>query len=243
MGRVAPVSVLCALNERVWSTYHELAGAYQHQDKDSREYLITRMLYIAEATSTAIRLNASWLLSPSAMSLLRDRYEQTVRFSWLVRNPDGTEFEKYERSMRGKMNALVRDMPPKTRDVYQQMTGRPLPSWATETPSKEERAHLNEWSSLDLRSMVKKRDAFAPIADTHLAKETLEHWYNAIYSQLSSVTHYDRFAIELLGLQISPDGVFPLPSQHWPRMLILQNCLFDLIQGFETTLLCHKRDA
>jgi hypothetical protein len=123
------------------------------------------------------------------------------------------------------------------------MTDLPLPTWATEAPSKEERAHLNEWSSLDLRSMVKKRDAFRPIADTHLARETLERWYGAIYSQLSSVTHYDRFAIELLGLQISPDGAFSLPSQHWPRMLILQNCLFDIIQCFEATLLCHKRDA
>jgi hypothetical protein len=76
------------------------------------------MLYIAEATSTAIRLTASWLLNPAAMSLLRDRYEQTIRFSWLVRSPDGAEFEKYERSMHGKMNALVRDMSPQLRDVY-----------------------------------------------------------------------------------------------------------------------------
>jgi hypothetical protein len=51
------------------------------------------MLYIAEITSTAIRLNATWALTPAAMSLLRDRYEQTVRFSWLVRNGAFVFFE------------------------------------------------------------------------------------------------------------------------------------------------------
>ena len=243
MGRVVPVDGLCALTERVWSTYHDLAGPYEHQDTRGREYLITRMLYIAEATSIAIRLNASWLLSPSAMSLLRDRYEQTIRFSWLARSPNEIEFDKYERSMRSKMNVLVRDMPPQTREAYQQLTGHPLPAWATETPSREERANLNEWNTLDLRSMAKKRDAIPPIADTHLARETLERWYGPIYSQFSSVTHYDRFAIELLGLQISPDGTFALPARHWPGMLMLQNCLFDTIQCFETALVCHKQDA
>jgi hypothetical protein len=65
----------------VWRTYNELTAGYIHSNQNSREYLILRMLYIAEITSTAIRLNATWALTPAAMSLLRDRYEQTVRFS------------------------------------------------------------------------------------------------------------------------------------------------------------------
>jgi len=70
------------------------------------------MLYIAEITSTAIRLNATWALTPAAMSLLRDRYEQTVRFSWLVRNPDKKEFEKYERTKVAKINSTSGTLTP-----------------------------------------------------------------------------------------------------------------------------------
>ena len=172
-----PIAALYALAERVWSTYHDLTDAYEHKGQDSREYLIFRMLYIAEITSTAIRLNASWALTHAGMSLLRDRYEQVVRFSWLVRNPDQTEFRKYERAIFAKMHSLVRNMNPETRAHYQELTGNPLPAWATETLSKEDRAHLDAWNALDLRSMVAKRDAFPPIADTALAKQRLDECY------------------------------------------------------------------
>lgn len=49
--------------------------------------LVRRMVYIGETTSVALRLNAIWALTLPAFSLCRDRYEQTVRFSWLARQP------------------------------------------------------------------------------------------------------------------------------------------------------------
>ena len=230
------MAALCDLTERVWSTYQDITGTYVHKGDDTREYLAFRMLYIAEVTSSAVRLNASWALTLAAMSLLRDRYEQVVRFSWLFRNPDQTEFQKYERSKFSKINSLVRNMSPETRSRYQELMGQPLPAWATETPSKEERAQLDAWNMLDLRSMVMRRDAFPPVADTALAKQPLAQWYGSIYSQFSSVTHYDRYAIELLGLQETADGSPFLGSQpHWPGLLILQNAHFDLIQCFEAS--------
>jgi len=45
------------------------------------------MMYIAEVTSNGIRLTATWGLTPAAVSLLRDRYEQAVRFSGLSGTP------------------------------------------------------------------------------------------------------------------------------------------------------------
>ena len=123
-----PIGAFCDLTERVWSTYLDLAGGYRHEDPKSREFLIVRMLYIAEITSSAIRLNASWSLTHAAMSLLRDRYEQVVRFSWLVRNPDQTIFQQYERSMFAKINSIIRNMAPETRASYQKTTGLPLPA-------------------------------------------------------------------------------------------------------------------
>jgi hypothetical protein len=238
-----PLSACCELTERVWLTYHDLVGGYAHAGQASREFLIVRMLYIAEIASTAVRLNASWALTHAAMSLLRDRYEQTIRFSWLVRNPDQSEFAKYERAIYAKMNSIIRNMDPATRQRHVDTVG-PLPAWATEQTTKDDRAVLDAWGSLDLRSMAKRRDALPPIADTILAKQNLADTYEAIYSQFSSVAHYDRFSIELLGLQKTPTGGVMLAAQpYWPTMLLVQNALFDIIQCFEAAQICHKKDA
>ena len=44
-------------------------------------------------------------------------------------------------------------------------------------------------------------------------------WYESIYSQFSSVSHYDRYSIELLGIQPAPDGTLVLAAQpHWPKL-------------------------
>jgi hypothetical protein len=82
------IAAFCDFGERVWETYRDFATQHGPIFPKTREYLVVRMVYIAEITSNAIRLTATWGLTPAAMSLLRDRYEQTVRFSWLVRNPD-----------------------------------------------------------------------------------------------------------------------------------------------------------
>jgi len=238
-----PLSACTELTERIWLTYNDLVGPYRHGSNESREFLIVRMLYIAEVTSTAVRLNASWALTHAAMSLLRDRYEQTIRFSWLVRNPDQSQFAKYERSMFAKINSIVRNMDSATRNKRVETAG-PLPAWATEPLTKGEKATLDEWGSLDLRSMVKKRDALPPIADTLLAKESLASSYEAIYSQFSSVAHYDRFSIELLGLQKSPSGGVMLGTMpYWATVILVKNALFDLIQCFEAAQICYKKDT
>jgi hypothetical protein len=237
-----PIAAFCELSERVWSSYNELAGRI-HIGQNSREYLITRMLYIAEVTSTAIRLNATWALTHAAMSLLRDRYEETIRFSWLIRNPDPEEFAKYQRAMVAKINSIVRNLDAETIRRFEEEMG-PTPAWAMETLSKQDRAFLDEWNVLDLKSMATKRDAFPPLADTLLAKERLATSYEAIYRQFSSVSHYDRYSIELLGLQKTPDGSLMLAAQpHWPALLVLKTALFDIIHCFEAAQVCHKKDA
>src|SRR6202035_5914667 len=67
--------------------------------------------------------------------------------------------------------------------------------------------------------MAAKRDALPPFSDSVLAKESLLHWYESIYSQFSSVSHYDRYSIELLGIQPAPDGTLVFAGQpHWPKL-------------------------
>jgi hypothetical protein len=243
-ARQPPVAACCRLTERVWLTYNDLAESNRLRDPHSREFMILRMLYIAEITSSAVRLNASWGLTHAAMSLLRDRYEQTLRFSWLVRNPDPLAFEKYDRTKFAKMGDLARSANPETREHFEEMFGAKLPAWATEAPTKGQRAFFEEWSKLDLRSMGTKRDEFPPLADEPIAKEKLGSWYDNIYAQFSSVSHYDRYSIEMLKINKASDGRLILGTEpFWPRMLILQNAHFDIIQCFEAAHVCHKRDS
>src|SRR5580700_1129329 len=51
-------------------------------------------------------------------------YEQTVRFSYLVRSPNEEEFAKYERAIVAKMNSLVRTVNAETRKHYEELRVR-----------------------------------------------------------------------------------------------------------------------
>src|ERR1700755_1648974 len=60
--------------------------------------------------------------------------------------------------------------------------------------------------------------------------------YDHIYAQFSSVTHYDMYSMNILGLHKTPDGQLVLaPDPHFPSMINLHNALFNLIQCFEAT--------
>jgi hypothetical protein len=177
------------------------------------------------------------------MSLCRDRYEQVVRFSWLARQPDQTELKKYVRAYYGKMNNLMRNLPPQTRATFEQAGGK-LEQWMVEKPTKDQAEYLDSWNSLDLLSMAKKRDALPPLADAELARESLAYWYQPIYVQFSSVTHYDMFSMNILELRRSPQDTLVLsPDPQWPAVLVIQNALFDLIQCFECVSAFHKKQT
>jgi hypothetical protein len=138
---------------------------------------------------------------------------QAVRSSWLVRNPDDEELLKYQRAVFGKINALVRNVGNATVSRFEESMG-PIPSWVTEPLNKEQRAYLDAWNALDLRSMAQKRDALPPITDTPLAKRDLASWYNSVYAQFSSVSHYDRFSIEMVRPEENKDGTVVLSSNR-----------------------------
>lgn len=191
------------------------------------------MMYIAEVTSTAARLNASWALTHAGLSLLRDRYEQVVRFSWLARQPNNSEMVKYIASYYAKSIAIYQSLPQSIRDQWEKMPGS-LEKWMTEKPTKGQKAYLNRWNTLDLRSMAEKRDKLPPLSNIPLEKESLAHWYVSIYAQFSSVTHYDMYSINMLGLHKAPDGTYVLAADpFFPATINLHNSLFDLIQCYE----------
>jgi hypothetical protein len=237
------VSQLCDLDERVWEIFRMHARERGPIEHGSHDYLIVRMMHIAESTSNGIRMDATWGLIPPAMSLVRDRYEQTIRFSWLVRNPNKGEYEKYERFMIEKIRNVVRNIAPETVERFAEV-GQVLPLWTTQQLTKEERDYLEEWERLDLRSMAAKRDGFPPIANNRLSNEKLEPWYNAVYRQLSSISHYDRFAVEMVRPRPVEDCKVVMDFEpHWPQLLILYTVLLDIIQCYEGTSVCFDRDT
>jgi hypothetical protein len=236
------IAELCDLDERVWEVFRAHARERSPIHDGSQDYLIVRMMHIAESTSNAIRMDATWAFIPPTMSLVRDRYEQTVRFSWLVRNPDKEEYHKYERFMLAKIRKVARDIAPET--IKRFAKAGQLPLWITEPLSKEDREYLEEWEKLNLKSMAARRDGFPPIADNLLSREKLEKWYNAVYRQFSSVSHYDRFSIEMVSPQpYEGDTVVMGLQPHWSKLLILYTVLLDIIQCYEATSVCFEQDT
>jgi hypothetical protein len=194
------------------------------------------MMYIAEATSTAVRLNATWGLSTPAMSLARDRYEQVVRFSWLARQTTNLEWAKFLGSHYDKSNKLYRSMSDAQRKEFDKLTGA-LPSWMTSAPTKEKRKFLERWQATPLDVLARKRDELLGPGKSALDKATLADLYTPIYAQFSSVTHYDFYALQLVGLHKSPAGQWVLaPDPQWPGILCLHNALFDIIQCHEASV-------
>lgn len=104
-----PLDAVYEVTERAWAQYRAMLPVQNEEDPPAH-FMSRRMMHISEMTSLAVRLNASWGLIHPTMSLLRDRYEQ-ARFSWLARQPGGTEAEKYRLYFYSKTRSLLRNCP------------------------------------------------------------------------------------------------------------------------------------
>jgi len=163
------------------------------------------------------------------MSLLRDRYEQTVRFSWLTRCGDEGEWEKYLIYGAGRANKYFRELTASQRDEFTKLV-RP-PGWITDTPTSDEKLVLDKWESTGLYDMAKLRDAAEPVGDLRLDRATLADLYTSIYRQASSISHGDHYALALLRYFSSPAGQQVLAAHpQTPAVACLHNALFDVIQ-------------
>jgi hypothetical protein len=243
--RDEPVQALCILSQKTWEQFLSVTGEVPRDDEYWRHYFAPRMMCISEIMSRAIRVNASWALTHAAMSLLRDRYEQTVRFSWFTRQLDSKELEKYMLHFYSKTRAILRSVPVETRKRYEKIMD-PVPAWATAEFTKEQREKMRQWEGLDLRTMATKRDALPEITELPIGRENLAQWYNSIYAQFSSVAHFDMYSIEMLDLHAAPDGRVVLAAgPHWPALLVLQKLslrLGSMLRGDARLLRLESRD-
>lgn len=232
-----PVKAFCDLSERCFALFHEIVGGHERQSETPREHLSTRMMYISESTSAAIRLNATWALSVPAMALVRTRYEQVVRHSWLMHQPDNVEMVKYIGSYYAKQSKLYYSLDESTKSEFLKMVGK-LPEWMDRPPTKEEKSYLERWESMDLFTMVSKRDALLTETVPYRRTRELKDYYTPIYRQFSSATHFDMFGANLVSLHKAPNNTLVLaPDPQWPAILCLYTTLFDLIQCSEVTVI------
>lgn len=200
-----PVAAFCEISRKCYLAYHAKTDSRDQSKETGRQHAVVRMMYIAESTSTVVRLSASWALSMPAMSLVRDRYEQAVRFSWLARQTDHLEWVKYLASLYAKRSKVHWALTERQRTELEKIIGKPEP-WLTEKPTREQREFLDGWESLSLEAMAQKRDKLEPLGTTRLDRTTLGDLYNSIYRQMSSVTHYDFYGLSMLGLYQAPTG-------------------------------------
>jgi hypothetical protein len=237
-----PVEIGCILSDAAYKRYHKLTGKAARPVGALDEQTPLRMMYISEAVSKGLRLNATWGMGFPAMSLARDRYEQVVRFSWLIRMDDPMQWKQYAATYYTKWRKLYAVMNPAQRAEFDK--GSP-PGWMTETATKEQRKVMERYRSISLADMVEQRDKLSPVGNSTVDKVTLSDLYHQVYTLYSSVSHYDFYAVRLLNILQNPaSGEYELAADpFWPRLLVLQNCLFDIVQCRESTSkLCGADD-
>jgi hypothetical protein len=237
-----PVRAFCDLSADVWSLYHKAIGGHERVGESPRQHLMSRMIYTSESTSAAIKLAVTWALSMPGMSLVRDRFEQVVRHSWLLHQPDTEELSKYVGRAYIKQNKVITNLDPAVRKILDE-EGFKFEAWQTEKPTKKEKEEIRRWEDLDLASMVAKRDALLNDEVPEKKWRALSSFYTPIYRQFSSISHFDMYSMRFLGLHKAPEGPLVLaPDPWWPATLMSYTALFDLIQCSEATKLVHKLD-
>jgi hypothetical protein len=210
-SRHSPIQALVLLTQQTWERFRSLVGGHKRVIKNERALFVTRMMHVSEVMSLGIRSNASWGLVHAGMSLLRDRYEQTVRFSWLAREPDGIEHSKYLLHFYSKARSLMRNS--SVRESYEKDFG-PLPTWVTEELTKDEYKKMRSWEDLDLRTMATRRDKLIALTPLPIGNEKLEPDYEPIYAQFSSVSHFDMYSLELMRIREEEEAG---SQEAWPE--------------------------
>lgn len=211
------------------------------------EDLFRRMAYQAKTTSFGIRLLNSWGHFLPAFSLLRTRLEQTIVCSYLIHEEIEIglkPFVKYlpitdHRLLKAAMadHALASDLVRKfDADSFEQEA---TAAQADLTPgfTLVDGKFQRNWTSLDLRSMARRRDELA-LAKASIPMDRLEREYLSIYKVASSVVHGDcaSLSYRFLGVFPSPSGgsvLMTIPS--WGLIVAASLARYDLLQCSEVS--------
>lgn len=227
---------LSDLSDRVWLAFDQLTDTEQRRDNSTKQHAATRLNYISRSTSVAIRLNSSWALSVPAMALLRVRYEQAVRLSWLARQADNSGFSKLLLSFFSIQKKIYENTEDAHKD-YLYSDIEELPSWLTEKWDKTDWDFARRWERQSILEVVRERDKFNPLSEAPISQEKLSDFYNPIYRQFSSAVHTNMHSTSLVGIYVTSNGLSVLaPDPRWPSHLLAFNAILDIIQIYETSI-------
>jgi len=211
-------------------------------ETNSYEYIIKELLKYSFETSQSLRLILSHGIIRSTYALLRVRLEQMIVSSYLIHSDkkDGLDnfilqsgislYKNYS------SNASFSNFTKETMDQLLSAVGVNEKYYKdlADLSQREKRSDFNpksdkydrDWTSLDLRSMAKKRDEF--VNETgELFSTPIEHYYSSLYKGGNSVIHSDAI--------IASSSFFPFMNPMWYKNLALNNSYFDMVQGYEVS--------
>jgi hypothetical protein len=213
--------------------------------KDPLLWLYGRLAYISESTSTSIRLLASTSQIIPAIALARVRLEQMIISSYLMHEEPDVALVPYLKhhpidAYRSNKNALAnpdlakfmsQELHDSTCMVARAAKFKIDPSY----DGTDAILNRSKWTSLDLLSMAKKRDAITRNSKGPSASP-MELSYTAFYRDFSSIVHSNSMGI-------SPDFIEPTlsesggltfrPLQIWSQYLAMTLASWDTINVCE----------
>ncbi len=234
-----PVKISVDISAKAFLIFHDRLDELRGSALTPQQELTARLLYLVEATSLATRLNATWGLSTPAFSLCRDRFEQTVRLSWLARNNNKQEWIQFVRHLYFVEDKLHREMGEAEKEIYQKIVGEKK----RRILSDDEMNELKIWKGTNLEQLTRKRDGCTGVGTSTVRHQKLFGFYNSIYRQGSSAAHFDMYAVSMLGLYKNKSDELVLAPDPWtPAILSIHNALFDLICCYEVLTCIFSTD-
>ncbi len=209
-------------------------------ETNSYKYIMKELLKYSFETSQSLRLVLSHGIVRSAYAFLRVRLEQMIVSSYLIHSDKKEGLDNFILQSGISLyknytsTASFSDFTKETMDTLLLAIGvnekyyKDLANIA----QKEKRSDFNpesekydrDWTSLDLRSMAKKRDKLVSETD-ELFSTPIEHYYSSLYKGGNSVIHSDVIIVS--------SSFFPSMNSMWYKILALNNSYFDMVQCYE----------
>jgi hypothetical protein len=209
-------------------------------ETNSYEYIMKELLKYSFETSQSLRLILSHSIIRSAYALLRVRLEQMIVSSYLIHSDKKEGLDNFilhsgiSLYKNYSSTASFSNFTKETMDKFLSAVGvnekyyKDLANLAQKEKRSEFRPETDkydrDWTSLDLRSMAKKRDEFVN-ENRELFSTPIEYYYSSLYKGGNSVIHSDAI--------IASSSFFPSMNSMWYKNLALNNSYFDMVQGFE----------
>lgn len=209
-------------------------------EEEPYNYTVKEILKYSFETSQSFYLILSQNIIRSAYALLRIRLEQMILSSYLINSNEEDGLKKYILnagiSLYKSYNSSA-SFSSQSKAVLDQLISaigldeEQYKQIAIDS-QKEKRSNFNynedkfdrDWTSLDLRSMAKKRDELVKNSDDLFTKP-IEHYYTSLYKGGNSVIHSDVIIIS--------SSFNSVLDSMWQKNLSLNNAYFDMVQCYE----------